>query len=41
LGLSVCAVPHGGQRSGAYVVFPPAGLAEVKRIKNSDTMAAL
>jgi hypothetical protein len=41
MGLSVCAVPHGGQRGSAYVVFPPAWLAEVKRLKNSDTMAAL
>ena len=36
-----CAGADGGKRTGAYVVFPPAWLAEVKRLKNSDTMAAL
>jgi hypothetical protein len=33
MGLSVCAVSHGGQRGGAYVVFPQARLVEVKPLK--------
>jgi hypothetical protein len=42
LGLSLCAVPHGGQCRGTHVVLPQTRLAQVgNRFKNSDTMAAL